>query len=176
MSTIKISSLVEKVTMSGTEEVLINDSGTSKKFSTQRFLDIKTGAETAETNAAASAASVANEASLATTNGAVQVALATTQASLATTNGAVQVALATTQATAASTSASGALASQISATTSAILASALGFANIATAYNISTNTDFGTITSNISFQRSEFINTLLTMSKGSSTYNNGAIT
>ncbi len=165
MSTIKISSLVEKVTMSGTEEVLINDSGTSKKFSTQRFLDIKTGAETAETNAAASAASVANEASLATTNGAVQVALATTQASLAT-----------TQATAASTSASGALASQISATTSAILASALGFANIATAYNISTNTDFGTITSNISFQRSEFINTLLTMSKGSSTYNNGAIT
>jgi len=48
MSTVKISELQEKSTMEGTEEVLINDSGTSKKFSTQRFLDAKDASETAQ--------------------------------------------------------------------------------------------------------------------------------
>ena len=51
MPSVKISELTEKTTMVGTEEVLINDSGTSKKFSTQRFLDVKTAAETAQTAA-----------------------------------------------------------------------------------------------------------------------------
>jgi len=51
MASIKISALTEKTTMVGTEEVLINDSGTSKKFSTQRFLDVKVAAETAKTAA-----------------------------------------------------------------------------------------------------------------------------
>ena len=68
MSTIKISQLTEKPTMVGTEEVLINDSGTSKKFSTQRFLDVKTACETSETNASnsavAAAASAASAASV----------------------------------------------------------------------------------------------------------------
>ena len=54
--------------MVGTEEVLINDSGTSKKFSTQRFLDVKTACETSETNASnsavAAAASAASAASV----------------------------------------------------------------------------------------------------------------
>ena len=54
--------------MDGTEEVLINDSGTSKKFSTQRFLDVKTDCQTAETNASnsavAAAASAASAASV----------------------------------------------------------------------------------------------------------------
>ncbi len=62
MSTVKISALTEKATMAGTEEVLINDSGVSKKFSTQRFLDVKTDCETAETNASASAVAAASSA------------------------------------------------------------------------------------------------------------------
>ena len=38
MATIKISALTQKTTLSGTEEILINDSGTSKKISTQKLL------------------------------------------------------------------------------------------------------------------------------------------
>ena len=48
--------------MAGTEEVLINDGGVSKKFSTQRFLDVKADCETAETNASASAVAAASSA------------------------------------------------------------------------------------------------------------------
>jgi len=59
MATIKISALTEKSTMSGTEEVLINDSGASKKFSTQRFLDVKDDCNTYATNASASAVAAA---------------------------------------------------------------------------------------------------------------------
>jgi len=59
MSTVKISALTEKATMAGTEEVLINDSGVSKKFSTQRFLDVKTDCETSESSASASAVAAA---------------------------------------------------------------------------------------------------------------------
>jgi hypothetical protein len=96
MPSIKISALTEKATMAGTEEVLINDSGTSKKFSTQRFLDIKTGAETAqtaaetaetnaetaETNASGSATSASGSATTATS----QAVIATTKAGEASTS------------------------------------------------------------------------------------------
>ena len=82
--------------MVGTEEVLINDSGVSKKFSTQRFLDAKvaaetaqtaaelaeTNAETAETNASGSATSASGSATTATT----QAGIATTQAGDASTS------------------------------------------------------------------------------------------
>ena len=74
MSSIKISDLTAKATMDGTEEILINDSGTSKKMTTQPILDAQsaaetaqTAAETAETNAAASATSASSSASTATT-------------------------------------------------------------------------------------------------------------
>jgi len=91
MSFIKISELTEKVTLAGTEEVLINDSGTSKKMATQRFLDVQTAAEaaqtaaelaetnaeTAETNAAASASAASTSA----TNAANSASAASTSAS-----------------------------------------------------------------------------------------------
>ena len=123
MSTIKISQLPEKATMAGTEEVLINDSGTSKKFSTQRFLDAKvaaetaqtaaelaeTNAETAETNASGSATSASGSATTATT----QAGIATTQAGIAT-----------TKAGEASTSASSAAGSASAAASSASAAAA----------------------------------------------------
>ena len=49
--------------MAGTEEVLINDSGTSKKFSTQRFLDVKDDCTTSATSASNSAVAAAGSAS-----------------------------------------------------------------------------------------------------------------
>ena len=93
MSTIKISQLTEKPTMAGTEEVLINDSGTSKKFSTQRFLDVKTATETAR-DAALTAQTAAETAE--------------TNAETAETNASDSATAATTQATNAASSASAA--------------------------------------------------------------------
>jgi hypothetical protein len=104
MATIKISALTEKTTLSGTEEVLINDSGTSKKFSTQRFLDIKTAAETAETNAAGSAATASADAATATTQASTstgQATISTDQATIST----AKAVIATTKASEASASA-----------------------------------------------------------------------
>ena len=115
MATIKISALTEKTTMAGTEEVLINDSGTSKKFSTQRFLDVKTGAETAETNAASSASSASTNASTATTKA--------SEASTSATSASGSASTATTKASEASTSATNASGSATTATTKASEAS-----------------------------------------------------
>jgi hypothetical protein len=118
MSTIKISQLPEKATMAGTEEVLINDSGTSKKFSTQRFLDVKSATETARD--AALAAQTAAE-------------TAETNAETAETNAASSEATATTQATNASTSATNAATSETNAATSASSASGSATAAAASA-------------------------------------------
>ena len=135
MPSIKISALTEKATMAGTEEVLINDSGTSKKFSTQRFLDIKTAsetaktaaetaetnAETAETNASGSATSASGSATTAT----AQAVIATTkagEASTSATSASGSAATATTQATSATSSATSATASATTATTQATTA------------------------------------------------------
>ena len=121
MSTIKISQLTEKATMAGTEEVLINDSGTSKKFSTQRFLDVKTstetardaalaaqtGAETAETNAETAETNASGSATTAGTHA--------TNASTSETNAATSETNAATSATSASGSATAAAASAASA-------------------------------------------------------------
>jgi len=121
MSTIKISELTEKATMAGTEEVLINDSGASKKFSTQRFLDVKTAAETAKTAAetAQTAAELAEthaetaetNAETAETNASGHAGTASTQAGIATT----KAGAANTSATSASGSATAAANSAASA-------------------------------------------------------------
>jgi len=89
MSFVKISDLTEKVTLAGTEEVLINDSGTSKKMATQRFLDVQAAAEAAQT--AAEAAQTAAEtaetnAETAETNAAASASAASTSASNASTS------------------------------------------------------------------------------------------
>jgi len=135
MPSIKISALTEKATMAGTEEVLINDSGTSKKFSTQRFLDIKTGAETAqtaaetaetnaetaETNASGSATSASGSATTATS----QAVIATTkagEAATSATSASGSASTATTQATSATSSATSATGSASTATTQAGIA------------------------------------------------------
>ena len=135
MPSIKISALTEKATMAGTEEVLINDSGTSKKFSTQRFLDIKTAsetaktaaetaetnAETAETNASGSATSASGSATTAT----AQAVIATTkagEAATSATSASGSASTATTQATSATSSATSATGSASTATTQAGIA------------------------------------------------------
>jgi len=100
MPSVKISALTEKTTMVGTEEVLINDSGTSKKFLTQRFLDVKTASETARD--AALAAQTAAE-------------TAETNAETAETNAATLASNAATSETNASNSASSATAAQSAA-------------------------------------------------------------
>ena len=104
--------------MVGTEEVLINDSGTSKKFSTQRFLDVKTAAETAETNASTHAGTATTQAGIATTqatNASASASTATTQAGISTT----KAGEASTSATSASGSATSASGSATTATTKA---------------------------------------------------------
>jgi hypothetical protein len=111
---IKISALTEKATMAGTEEVLINDSGTSKKFSTQRFLDIKTDSETAKTaaeTAKAAAETAETNAETSETN-----ALASKNAA------AISATTATTKATAASSSETAAASSATAAAASATAA------------------------------------------------------
>ena len=118
MSTIKISQLTEKATMAGTEEVLINDSGTSKKFSTQRFLDVKTSTETARD--AALAAQTAAE-------------TAETNAETAETNASGSATTAGTHATNASTSETNAATSETNAATSATSASGSATAAAASA-------------------------------------------
>jgi len=114
MSTIKISELTEKLTMVGTEEVLINDSGISKKFSTQRFLDAKAAAEAAQTAAevAQTAAETAEtNAETAETNAAASASAASTSAS----NAATSASEASTSATNASNSAGSAATAQSAA-------------------------------------------------------------
>jgi len=110
MPSIKISALTEKATMAGTEEVLINDSGTSKKFSTQRFLDIKTASETAKT----AAETAETNAETAETNASGSATSASGSATTAT----AQAVIATTKAGEASTSATNATNSETNAATS----------------------------------------------------------
>jgi len=96
MSSIKISQLPSIGTLAGTEEVLINDSGTSKKISTQPFIDIETAAETAQTaaevaqaaaeSASVSAQSSSNSASTSATNAATSATNASTSATNAATS------------------------------------------------------------------------------------------
>lgn len=128
--------------MVGTEEVLINDSGTSKKFSTQRFLDVKvasetardaalaaqtaaetaeTNAETAETNAATSETNAATSASNASTSEA-NAATSETNAATSATSASGSATIATTKAGEASTSATSASGSATTATTQAGIA------------------------------------------------------
>jgi len=121
MPTIKISQLTEKPTMAGTEEVLINDSGVSKKFSTQRFLDVKTETETARDAAltAQTAAETAEtNAETAETNASGSATVATTQA----TNAASSASAASTSASNASSSATSASGSATAAASSAAAA------------------------------------------------------
>ena len=159
MPTIKISELLEKATMVGTEEVLINDSGTSRKFSTQRFLDVKTdaetaqaGAETAETNAATSATNASSSASTASTQ-ATNAASSASAASTSETNAATSATNASTSATNAATSETNAATSATNAATSATnaaasetnaAASAASAAANATYENLNANGDIGT--------------------------------
>ena len=102
MSSIKISQLTEKTTMDGSEELLINDSGTSKKMTTQPILDAQTAAETAQTAAET----------------------AQTNAETAETNAASSASAASTSASNASTSASNAASSESAAASSATAAQA----------------------------------------------------
>ena len=128
MATIKISQLPEKATMAGTEEVLINDSGASKKFSTQRFLDVKTSTETARDAALAAqtAAEIAEtNAETAETNAsgsAITAGTHATNASTSETNAATSAGISTTKAGEASTSATSASDSATSASGSATIA------------------------------------------------------
>jgi len=109
MSFVKISDLTEKVTLAGTEEVLINDSGTSKKMATQRFLDVKTAAEAAQT-AAEAAQSAAEDAQTA-------AELAETNAAQSESNASTSEGNAQTYATNASNSATAASNAQSAAET-----------------------------------------------------------
>jgi len=100
--------------MVGTEELLINDSGTSKKMTTQHILNAQTAAEaaqtaaeTAETNAASSASAAASSASAASTS---------------ESNASSSASSASSSATAASTSATAAASSAASASASAAAA------------------------------------------------------
>jgi hypothetical protein len=117
MSFVKISDLTEKVTLAGTEEVLINDSGTSKKMATQRFLDVQTAAEAAQTaaeSAQTAAETAETNAETAETNAAASASAASTSAS----NAATSESNAATSATNASNSASAAATSESNAATS----------------------------------------------------------
>jgi len=108
MSVIKISELTEKTTLAGTEDLLINDSGTSKKMKTSLIKNIQTACETAQT-----AAELAEtNAETAESNAAASASAASTSASNAASS-----------ASAASTSASSASSSASSASTSASAAS-----------------------------------------------------
>ena len=124
MSSIKISDLIAKATMDGTEEILINDSGTSKKMTTQPILDAQSAAETAETNAetAQTAAETAQTAAeTAETNASTSASAASTSASNASTSAtaaASSASTASTKASEASTSATNAATSETNAATS----------------------------------------------------------
>jgi hypothetical protein len=114
MSVIKISELSEKTTLAGTEDLLINDSGTSKKMKTSLIKNIQTAcetaqtaAETAETNAAASASA----ASTSESNASSSASSASTSAS----NASSSASSAATSATNASNSASSAASAQSAA-------------------------------------------------------------
>jgi len=122
MPTIKISQLTEKPTMAGTEEVLINDSGVSKKFSTQRFLDVKTETETAR-DAALTAQTAAETAETNAETAETNASGSATAAATSETNAATSETNAANSATTAGTHATNAGTSETNAATSATNAS-----------------------------------------------------
>jgi hypothetical protein len=115
MSTVKVSALPEKLTLDGTEELFINDSGTSKKLSASLFTAIQTASEAAQT----AAETAETNAETAETNAASSASAASTSATAAATSASA----ASTSASSASSSASSASSSASAASSSASAAS-----------------------------------------------------